>query len=172
MVPKFCCYGCLTKTSSKSRFFNGSKLSNLANGGEVPNAKENLTACMNNLFAINICINFNKYQHLDHDGHVERVREVIGTNQRRSRGITGSVGWKIQLNFWTVSASGGEGTCLRDTVPLLRGWTITGRIVKPSFRARGFHLENISDPIFNDLGMAPCWLQKSLWNKWIETWLL
>ena len=92
MVPKFCCYGCLTKTSSKSRFFNGSKLSNLANGGEVPNAKENLTACMNNLFAINICINFNKsypskaasspskYQHLDHDGHVERVREVIRTN--------------------------------------------------------------------------------------------
>ena len=143
----------------------------------MPNAKENLTACMNILVDINICINFNKsylskaasspskYQHLDHDGHVERVREVIGTNQRRSRGITGSVGWKIQLNFWTVSASGGEGTCLRDTVPLLRGWTITGRIVKPSFRARGFHLENISDPIFNDLGMAPCWLQKSLRNK-------
>ena len=49
---------------------------------------------------------------------------------------------------------------------------MTGRIVKPSFRARGFHLENISDPIFNDLGMAPCLLQKSLWNKWIETFLI
>ena len=143
----------------------------------MPNAKENLTACMNILVDINISINFNKsylskaasstskYQHLDHDGHVERVREVIGTNQRRSRGITGSVGWKIQLNFWTVRASGREGTRLRATVPLLRGWTMTGRMVKPSFRARGFHLENISDPIFNDLGMAPCWLQKSLWNK-------
>ena len=59
-------------------------MSNLANGGEVPNAKENLTACnagcMNNLVDIKISTNFNKYQHLDHDGHVERVREVIGTN--------------------------------------------------------------------------------------------
>ena len=79
---------------------------------------------------------------------------------------------EIQLNFWTASASGGEGTRLRDTVPLLRGWTMTGRMVKPSFRARGFHLENISDPIFNDLGMVPCLLQKSLRNKWIETLLI
>ena len=86
----------------------------------------------------------------------------VSTEEPRDHGIWMLI---IRLNFWTASASGGEGTRLRDTVPLLRGWTITGRMVKPSFRARGFHLENISDPIFNDLGMAPCWLQKSLRNK-------
>ena len=88
MVSKVCCYRCLTKPSAKSRLFNGSKLSNLANGGEVPNAKENLTACMNNLVDINFNKSYlskaayspSKYQHLDHDGHVERVREVIRTN--------------------------------------------------------------------------------------------
>ena len=47
---------------------------------------------------------------------------------------------------------------------------MTGRMVKPSFRARGFHLENISEPIFNDLGI--CFLQKTLRNKWIETLLI
>ena len=58
----------------------------------MPNANENFNACMNNLVDVNICINFNNSylpkaasspshnQYLDHDGHVERVREVIRTN--------------------------------------------------------------------------------------------
>ena len=38
-------------------------------------------------------------------------------------------------------------------VPLLRGWTMTGRMVNPSLKARGFHFENIWEPIFKDLNM-------------------
>ena len=107
--------------------------------------------------------------HLYHDGHVKRVGEIVWTNERSCRGVAGpggdlKEGWfsENRKRYFHKSAETINAICithivsdgafyLRDMVPLLRGWTMTGRMVKPSLKASGFHLANIWEPMFKDL---------------------
>ena len=118
MVPKFCSYRCLTKSSAKLRLSNGNKV-------VKPGKRTRGAQCQGELDCLHE--QFGSFQYVSQFQQVLFIKGSIVTitcreDQRsnwdkltKEPGNHGICMLEIQLNFWTVS--GREDTHLRDTVP-------------------------------------------------------